>query len=153
MSRKTLASALIMLFIVSIVPVSADESAEVNLTVTVIAPEYETYVGNGLLYIEDQRAYGKAYLFVPHDTAYPVKLDILKGRKVVASWEWDIISHETNTIERRKYDIIIDTYKCKDGDERSLLVEIISYRGSTQKTTRASAIGIGAFFFGKSTSS
>jgi hypothetical protein len=152
MSGKTLASVLIVLFIVSIVPVHADEGAGVNLTVTIIAPEYETYVGHGLLYIEDQRAYGKAYLFVPQDTAYPVKLDIIKGKKVVASWEWDIISHETNTIERRKYDIIFDTYKCKNGDERSLLVEIISYRGSTQKTSRASAIGIGAFFFGKSTS-
>ena len=152
MSGKTLASALIVLFIVSIVPVFADESAEVALTVTVIAPEYETYVGHGLLYIEDQRAYGKANLFVPQDTEYPVKLDIIEGRKVVASWEWDIMSHKTNTIERRKYDIIIDTYICKDGDERSLLVEIITYLGSTHKTSRASAIGIGAFFFGKSTS-
>ena len=152
MSRKTLASALIVLFMVAIVPVFADEGVGVNLTVTVIAPEYETYVGRGFLYIEDQRAYGKAYLFVPQDTEYPVKLDIIKGRKVVASWEWDIISHETKTIERRKYDIIIDTYKCRDGDERSLLVEIITYRGSTQKTPRASAIGIGAFFLGKSAS-
>ena len=87
MSGKTLASALIVLFIVSIVPVFADEGAEVALTVTVIAPEYETYVGHGLLYIEDQRAYGKANLFVPQDMEYPVKLDIIKGKEIVASWE------------------------------------------------------------------
>ena len=37
-----------------------DSRAEVSLKVTVIAPEYETYVGRGLLYIENQRAYGKA---------------------------------------------------------------------------------------------
>ena len=148
MSGKTLASALIVLFIVSTVPVFADESAEVNLAVTVIAPEYETYVGRGLLYIEDQRAYGKANLLVPQDTEYPVKLDIIKGKNVVASWEWDIMSHETNIIERRSFDIIIDTYKCRDSDERSLLVEIITYRGTTQRPSRASAIGIGAFFFG-----
>ena len=129
-----------------------DDHAEVSLTATVIAPEYETYVGRGLLYIEDQRAFGKANLYVPQDTKYPVKLDIIKGKKVVASWEWDIMSHETNTIERRNFDIIVDTYKCKDSDGRSLLVEIITYLGSMQKTSRASAIGIGAFFFGKSTS-
>ena len=151
MSRKILLSVFVLFFL-PIILVLADESGEVALTVTVIAPEYETYVGRGLLYIEDQRAYGKANLFVPQDTEYPVKLDIIKGKKIVASWEWDIMSHETNTIELRRFDIIIDTYKCKDSDDRSLLVEIITYSGSTQRTPRASAIGIGAFFFGKSTS-
>ena len=152
MIGKTLSSALILLFIVSIVPVFADESAEVALTVTVIAPEYETYVGHGLLYIEDQRAFGKANLFVPQDMEYPVKLDIIKGKEIVASWEWDIMSHETNIIERRSFDIIIESYKCRDSDGRSLFVEVISYRGNAQRPSRASAIGVGAFFFGISTS-
>ena len=151
MSRKILLSVFV-LFSLSIILVLADESGEVALTVTVIAPEYETYVGRGLLYIEDQRAYGKANLFVPQETEYPVKLDIIRAKKVVASWEWDILSHETNTIERRNYDIITDTYNCKDSDGRSLLVKIFTYSGSKQKTSRASAIGTGAFFFGKSTS-
>ena len=151
MSRKILLSVFV-LFSLSIILVLADESGEVALTVTVIAPEYETYVGHGLLYIEDQRAYGKANLFVPQDTEYPVKLDIIRGKKIVASWEWDIMSHEMTTIERRTFDIATDTYECKDSDERSLLVEITTYIGSKQKISRASAIGTGAFFFGKVTS-
>jgi len=149
MSRKILLSVFVLSSL-SIILVLADESGEIAVTVIVIAPEYETYVGHGLLYIEDQGAYGKADLSVRAPAR--VKLDIIRAKKVVASWEWDILSHETNTIERRNYVIITDTYNCKDSDGRSLLVKIFTYSGSKQKTSRASAIGIGAFFFGKSTS-
>jgi len=148
MSRKILLSVFV-LFSLSIIIVLADENGVVSLTAIVIDPEYETYVGHGLLYIEDQIAYGKANLSVPQALEYPIKLDIIRGKEIVASWEWDIISHKTNTVELRKYDIIVDTYNCKDSDGRNLLVEIITYVGSTQRTTRASAIGPGAFFLGK----
>ena len=148
MSRKILLSVFV-LFSLSIIIVLADENGVVSLTAIVIDPEYETYVGHGLLYIEDQIAYGKANLSVPQALEYPIKLDIIRGKEIVASWEWDIISHEPNTVAFRRYDVIIDTYKCEDSNERSLLVEVITYLGNTQRTPRATAIGEGAFFLGK----
>ena len=147
MKVKALVSVLV-LYMIAAASVSAGDNAGVELTVTVVSPQYDTYVGAGLLSIEDQNAHGKANLHVPRDTAYPIILDIMRGRQIVASWEWAITSHESSTIKRRRYDVIIDTYVCVDGEGRGLLVRTITC-SEDRMIPRASAIGIGAFFLGK----
>ena len=140
---------LVMLYSMSISTARAeDDRAEVSLEVTVVAPEYETYSGRGFLFIEDQRAHGKVKLLVPKDEDHPVKLEILKGNEVIASWEWNILEHKTKTIKHRNYEYIVDTYNCEDSDGRRLLIKIYTHRWKTHEMIRVTAMGRGAFFIG-----
>ena len=140
MSRKTLVSALMVLFIVSIIPVLAEgDSTEVSLKATVVAPP-ETYEGFGYIFIEDQRAGGKAKLYIYEDA---VLLEIYNAEEdVKASWSWNIVKHTTKTMKHLK----LDRYRCEDDDGRGLTVKIYKYSWHWYRMITVKATGRGAFF-------
>ena len=126
--------------------IAEDDRAEVSLTVAVIVPEYETYVGRGFLYIEDQRGHGKAKLLIPNDEDYSVRLEIFKGDGVIASWEWSILKHEIKTRKYRKHEYITDKYVCEDGDGRRLRISIYTHRWHDHERISVMATGRRVFF-------
>lgn len=139
MSRKTLVSAMMVLFIVSIIPVLAeDDGAEVSLKATVVAPP-ETYEGFGYIYIEDQRACGRAKLHIYEDI---VVLEIYKYGEVKASRQWNIVKHTTKTMKHLK----LDSYRCEDNEGRRLTVKIYTYSWHRYSMITVQATGRGAFF-------
>ena len=142
MHVKTSSFAFFWLFILastSIFLVQADDNAEVVLTVTVVAPLPETYGGIGYIFIEEQRAYGEAVLYLYDDT---VVLEIYRGEEVAASWEWSIIEHMT----RMMRSLQLDSYRCEDVEGRRLMVRIYKYSWPGLKRITVMATGRGAFF-------